>query len=108
MSLGSEIARHIPYLRRYARGLTGSQLEGDGYVRATLEALVESPGRFDQSLPARVALYSVFHEVWSNGPAIGRARQARGGGISDRLTTLASSRRQALLLTAMEGFSRED
>ena len=38
MSLGDQIARNPPYLRRYARALTGSQAMGDAFVRATLEA----------------------------------------------------------------------
>ena len=38
MSLGQELAPHLPFLRRYARALTGSQAHGDNFVRATLEA----------------------------------------------------------------------
>ena len=37
MSLGEQIAKNLPYLRRYARALTGSQATGDAFVRATLE-----------------------------------------------------------------------
>ena len=40
MSLGQQLAPHLPFLRRYARALTGSQSHGDHYVRATLEAIV--------------------------------------------------------------------
>ena len=46
MSLSHEIASHLPFLRRYARALAGSQASGDAYVRATLEAIVESPDRY--------------------------------------------------------------
>ncbi len=38
MSMADQIAVQLPYLRRYARALTGSQTSGDTYVRATLEA----------------------------------------------------------------------
>jgi phosphohistidine phosphatase SixA len=31
------VVQHLPYLRRYARALTGSQMAGDAYVAATLE-----------------------------------------------------------------------
>ena len=34
MSLGQELAPHLPFLRRYARALTGSQSHGDAFVRA--------------------------------------------------------------------------
>ena len=43
MSLGQELAPHLPFLRRYARALTGSQQHGDAFVRATLEAIVAAP-----------------------------------------------------------------
>ena len=49
MSLGQELAPHLPFLRRYARALTGSQAHGDAFVRATLEAIVAEPDEF----PAR-------------------------------------------------------
>lgn len=43
MNLSREIAVHLPYLRRFARALCGSQKSGDAYVVATLEALVADP-----------------------------------------------------------------
>ena len=36
MPLSARIASHLPFLRRYARALTGSQTSGDAYVAATL------------------------------------------------------------------------
>src|SRR3569623_915285 len=36
MSMSQTLAPHIPYLRRYARALTGSQSSGDDHVRAAL------------------------------------------------------------------------
>jgi DNA-directed RNA polymerase specialized sigma24 family protein len=36
MSKAHAVAQHLPYLRRYARALTGSQASGDAYVAATL------------------------------------------------------------------------
>ena len=49
MSLGQDLAPHLPFLRRYARALTGSQVHGDNFVRATLEAIVAAARR----IPAR-------------------------------------------------------
>ena len=37
------VAQYLPFLRRYARALTGSQMSGDAYVSATLEALISDP-----------------------------------------------------------------
>ena len=45
MSIAESIAPHLPYLRRYARSLTGSQQSGDNYVAAVLEALIADFGR---------------------------------------------------------------
>ena len=36
----AEISKALPYLRRYARALTGSQSSGDNYAAATLEAVL--------------------------------------------------------------------
>ena len=41
MSAARQIAAELPYLRRYARSLTGEQTRGDTYVRATLQAIVD-------------------------------------------------------------------
>jgi DNA-directed RNA polymerase specialized sigma24 family protein len=109
MSLSHEIAPHLPFLRRYARALTGSQASGDAYVRATLEAIIDSPDRYHRTMHPRVALYRVFHVIWAG------TRPAHEGTptpdvsgecrFRDRLDALSVARRQALLLTAMEDFS---
>ena len=112
MSLASEIAPHLPYLRRYARALTGSQSNGDAFVRAALEAIVSAPGDFPRDVDARLGLYKTFHAIWSTANvdiapdatdvhAFERVAQ-------DRLAAITPLSRQALLLTAMEGFTNED
>ena len=112
MSLGQQLAPHLPFLRRYGRALTGSQSHGDKYVRATLEAIVAAPDQFPRDVDPRLGLYRTFQAIWGSAnsdepqdidantdqEAIARARLAR-------MTPLS---RQALLLTAMEGFSSED
>ena len=61
-----QVAANLPYLRRYARALTGSQQTGDAFVRATLEAALADED-LKQSLSAgRVPLYHVFNKVWSS------------------------------------------
>ena len=45
MSLGQELAPHLPFLRRYARALTGSQAHGDAFVRAADDAGIVVVGR---------------------------------------------------------------
>ena len=66
MSLGQELAPHLPFLRRYARALTGSQSHGDAFVRATLEAIVAAPDDFPRDVDPRLGLYRTFHAIWSS------------------------------------------
>src|SRR3546814_3776328 len=66
MSLGQELAPHLPFLRRYARALTGSQGHGDAFVRATLEAIVAATDDFPRDVDPRLGLYRTFHAIWSS------------------------------------------
>src|SRR5258706_4427696 len=61
MTITESLAPHLPYLRRYARALTGSQSSGDAYVRAALTALLAGKSDLSSDLPPRGALYPLFH-----------------------------------------------
>jgi FOG: CheY-like receiver len=113
MSLGQELAPHLPFLRRYSRALTGAQSHGDAYVRATLEAIVAAPEDFPQDVDPRLGLYRTFQQIWSStndGDASEEARDTAEGELiaQARLARITPISRQALLLTAMEGFTSED
>jgi DNA-directed RNA polymerase specialized sigma24 family protein len=103
------LAPHLPYVRRYARALTGDQSTGDNYVRATLEALAAGERDLDQNASPRVALYQVFHAIWQSAGAKLEPRADIDAGGSDqavhRLMRIAPRSRQAFLLTALEGFT---
>jgi len=112
MSLGQELAPHLPFLRRYARALTGSQNHGDAFVRATLEAIVAAPNDFPRNIDPRLGLYRTFHAIWSSanieeGPD-GSVNPGEEGIAQARLARITPLSRQALLLTAMEGFTPEE
>src|SRR6218665_1430505 len=66
MSVPDRIGIQLPYLRRYARALTGSQSSGDAYVRATLEAALADNALLDEISRSRVELYSAFNRIWSS------------------------------------------
>lgn len=111
MSFVNELGPHLPFLRRYARALTGSQNSGDAHVRAALEAAIADRSALDTSLPARVALYRLFHAVWNSAGATLDAANDEGeaeSGPEDRLRRLPPVSRQALLLTAMENFTGKE
>ncbi|HVF93119.1 MAG TPA: response regulator, partial [Sphingomonas sp.] len=114
MSLGQQLAPHLPFLRRYGRALTGSQSQGDKYVRATLEAIVAAPGEFPRDVDPRLGLYRMFQAIWASANVNG-ADETSASDIDGneavaraRLARMTPLSRQALLLTAMEGFTPED
>ena len=115
MSLGQQLAPHLPFLRRYARALTGSQSHGDHYVRATLEAIVAAPGEFPSEINPRLGLYQTFQVIWAttNPGEVDREQDHSGDTEAElvaraRMSRMTPLSRQALLLTAMEGFTPED
>ncbi|MGN6817892.1 MAG: response regulator [Sphingomonas sp.] len=115
MSLGQQLAPHLPFLRRYGRALTGSQEHGDRYVRATLEAIVAAPEEFPRDVDPRLGLYRTFQAIWQSANADESEALSAAGDISNqeaiaraRLARMTPLSRQALLLTAMEGFTTED
>ncbi|WP_026618367.1 DNA-directed RNA polymerase specialized sigma24 family protein [Ensifer sp. WSM1721] len=108
MSLSTRIAPHLPYLRRYARSVTGSQAAGDAYVAAVLEALIDDIGLFPAASSDRIALYKLFCSLFGKlkvdlsqftSPFAWEQRAAAN------LAIMAPPRRQAFLLVALEGFS---
>ena len=106
MSLLARLAPHLPYVRRYARALTGDQSTGDNYVRVALEALAAGERQLSPEMTPRVALYHVFHAIWSSTGA--QLEDVSAGGHDDatgRLMRIAPRSRQAFLLTALEGFT---
>ena len=113
MSLGQQLAPHLPFLRRYGRALTGSQVHGDKYVRATLEAIVAAPDQFPRDVDPRLGLYRMFQGIWSSAnydelDNDGVDADGNEGLARARLARMTPLSRQALLLTAMEGFTPED
>ena len=108
MTLTELLAPHLPYLRRYARALTGSQTSGDAYVRAALTALLAGKSELASGLPPRVALYRLFHVIWSSSTSQldqDVTMDVKQLTPEERLRSLTSAARAALLLTAVEGFS---
>jgi DNA-directed RNA polymerase specialized sigma24 family protein len=106
MTLAKMIAPHLPYLRRYARALTGAQSSGDAYVRATLETLLEDKTQLSSGASPKITLYKAFHAIWSSSVAAQDHDEASLKMTPDmRLQALPPRNREALLLTAVEGFS---
>jgi DNA-directed RNA polymerase specialized sigma24 family protein/CheY-like chemotaxis protein len=109
VSISQAVAQHLPYLRRYARALTGSQSSGDAYVAATLEALIEEPNLVHLGGSMRADLYRVFSRIWNSVSVNGASEPAdRRFPVEQRITHITPRPRQAFLLIALEGFSEEE
>ncbi|MGX1097250.1 response regulator [Amorphus sp. MBR-141] len=104
MSIAMAIAPHLPYLRRFARALTGSQAGGDAYVAACLEAIIAEPALFDETLEPRVAVYRVLLGIWDS-IDINRHVDTSDLPHERNLEAMTPRARQAFLLTTVEGFS---
>jgi DNA-directed RNA polymerase specialized sigma24 family protein/CheY-like chemotaxis protein len=112
MSTAQTLAAYVPYLRRYARALCGTQTAGDAYVAATLETLVAAPETLQTATSPKVILYKTFTNVWNTISA--NSREVEGPGNTTfqntppTLDVMTPLPRQAFLLTSMEGFSHAD
>lgn len=109
MSLSNQVAAQLPFLRRYARALTGSQSTGDAFVRATLEAALADEDTKASLSEGRIALYRAFNKVWASAYLdAGTDHDAASEHESGAQTSLGATtplNRQALLLTTLEDFS---
>ena len=108
-TLAKSILPHLPYLRRFARSLTGAQKSGDAYVSSVLEALVSDPAVFPSNMSTRSALYRMFLRSWNSISVNARTElvhsQSNATIADQRLDMLTPRPRQAFLLVAMEGFT---
>jgi CheY-like chemotaxis protein len=107
--LTSKIGANLPFLRRYARALTGSQVEGDKYAVAALEAILSDTSIFDHEASNKVALFKVFHSIWStSGATLSDSETGAAAKAQKHLARLTSGTREALLLHTIEEMSFSD
>ena len=116
MSIAKNIQPHIPFLRRFARSLTGSQQVGDAHAEAVIEVLMADPAMYDRAalyrmyeegLPPRVALYKILIQAWDS-ISVNRKETSCSGVAEKRLDAMMPPARQAFLLTTVEGFTLQE
>jgi len=94
---------HLPYLRRYARALTGATEQGDDLVTRCVEVAVMAPSRFGLESGTRVPLYALLHLLFDDegegkpGPSPHPIERA--------LATLPEGERRMYLLITLEGLA---
>lgn len=106
VDLSQSIGAQLPFLRRYARALTGSQFAGDNIAAHTLEAILRDTSIFDRSRGDKEALFSVFHDIWRarEAPAAQEASSLERA-AQKHMRNLTPQSREALLLSVIEGFT---
>ncbi|MDC0737861.1 response regulator [Cognatishimia sp. SS12] len=104
------IGASLPYLRRYARALTGQQDTGDKYAAATLEAIISDPSLFASDMTPKVSLFRAFHAIWSTSgmPVNAAGETGLAARAQAHMARLTENTREALLLNTIEGFSFDE
>ncbi|MFZ5962671.1 response regulator [Thalassococcus sp. BH17M4-6] len=106
VDLSSEIGAALPFLRRYARALTGSQNSGDSYAAATLEAVLADRSMVQESSGAKAGLFKVFHGIWvTTGAPVVEEDEGPRAAAQQYLQRLTTNSREALLLHTIEEFT---
>ncbi|WP_380058015.1 response regulator [Falsihalocynthiibacter sp. SS001] len=106
VDLAGTIEQHLPFLRRYARALTGSQGSGDRFAAATLEAVLEDRSAFEAASGPKVALFQTFHLIWASaGAPVADDESGPASRAHQHLAKLTERTREALLLFTIEEFT---
>ena len=107
--VASIIGTLLPFLRRYARALTGSQDTGDQYAAATLKAILADEAAIGSATDPKVGLFRAFHIVWQKAGAPLGEPDTRFSAIAQaHMAKLTHNSREALLLQAIEGFTEPE
>lgn len=105
--ISSELATHLPYLRRFARAMTGSQSSGDNFAAAALETILVDASVLD-GLDSKTALFRVLYRIWSSaGAPVDDGESGMKARAQRHMAKLTEDSREALLLHTLEGFSFE-
>ena len=103
--MSSQLATQLPYLRRFARAMTGSQSSGDNFAAASLETILTDPSVLDDT-DVKTGLFRVLYRIWSSaGAPVDDGESGLKARAQKHLATLTDNSREALLLHTLEGFS---
>ncbi|QUJ75955.1 response regulator [Sulfitobacter albidus] len=106
--ISDQLATHLPYLRRFARALTGSQASGDNFAAAALEAILTDRSVLD-GVDVKTGLFRVLYGIWASaGAPVEEAEHGARAKAQRHLAKLTNDSREALLLFTIEGFSYSD
>lgn len=109
----AQIGAQLPFLRRYARALTGAQETGDRYAAAALEAVLADLSVLDVGQAGtggvKTGLFHAFHMVWSSAGAPLGEPDTRFSAIAQaHMAALTPGSREVMLLRSIEGFTEAE
>lgn len=96
MNLADHLETDLPYLRRYARALTGTQTEGDALAYRVLTRIRREGEQLDPDVSVKVRLFRMCHQDWI------------GTKPANALGSLPAHTREVLLLSTLERFSARE
>lgn len=103
--VSEELGKSLPYLRRFARAVTGNQGSGDKFAAATLEAILADRSILDGG-DIKTGLFRVLYHIWSSaGAPVDNGADGLEARAQKHLSKLTDNSREALLLHTLEGFS---
>src|SRR5918998_650113 len=108
--MSEAISRALPFLRRYARAVTGSQKRGDEWVRLCAEVVMQQPDLVAKTEDPKLGVFTLFHRLQQpfGGLEDAGSENSVSGRLKESLTDMAPLQRQVLLLTVLEGFTVAD
>jgi RNA polymerase sigma-70 factor (ECF subfamily) len=74
-NFAATLTEHIPYLRRYARGLTHNVADADDLVQSCLVRALTNMHRFEQNTNLRAWLLTILHNIFID--TVRKRRRAR-------------------------------
>ena len=105
VDVSAALAEQLPYLRRFARAVTGSQSSGDSFAAATLEAILADRSVLD-GVDVKTGLFRALYQIWSSaGAPVDEGESGLQARAQKHMAKLTDNSREALLLHTLEGFT---
>jgi CheY-like chemotaxis protein/DNA-directed RNA polymerase specialized sigma24 family protein len=111
--LSQHLLATLPYLRRYARALTGSQAQGDEWVRLCVEVLLQQPELLHAEPTTKAGIFQLFHRLQRPFSALDRSAgtgdpSLPANRLEVELLAIPDMQRSVLLLNMLEDFSIDE
>ncbi|WP_227271397.1 response regulator [Roseobacter weihaiensis] len=103
--VSDQLGTYLPYLRRFARAMTGSQSSGDSFAAAALEAILIDRSVLE-GVDVKTGLFRALYRIWSSaGAPVDEGESGLKARAQRHMSKLTDNSREALLLHTLEGFT---